>query len=282
MRVRARSQRRKARALLEAGGAGAGAAAGAIVTGATGPLIGAPVGAAATRAFVSVGAEIWDRGLAPLQLERTGRAFADASRHLDVLLDTGHKLRADDFFELPFEQAARASAPWGARRPPAEELLEGMLLIAGRTYEERKLLHTSRAFPSLCVREDIPPALAHRLQGLGDRLSYRQLVALTVFARPGVPDALRDAHFRPDGHSGIAGEIDELARLGLLGGHEPTGDAYPIGAVTEMGPAYIGATRLGRLLHEILDLGAVPSQDVEAVVDDISSDARASREVPPR
>jgi hypothetical protein len=122
-----------------------------------------------------------------------GFTIADAER----AGATGEELRADGFFEGT-----------DARRSDAEEILEGVLLGA--------------ILPSLAVRPDVSAADGHWLIQLADRLTWRQLVVLSIFSDPPAECiAERDVHHEESGDRGPTGglrdEVEELGALGLVG-----------------------------------------------------------------
>jgi hypothetical protein len=136
-----------------------------------------------------------------------GFTIADAER----AGATGEELRADGFFEGT-----------DARRSDAEEILEGVLLHAANAYQESKLRHLGAILPSLAVRPDVSAADGHWLIQLADRLTWRQLVVLSIFSDPPAECiAERDVHHEESGDRGPTGglrdEVEELGALGLVG-----------------------------------------------------------------
>jgi hypothetical protein len=121
-----------ARELLESGSDLAGATTGAaigLLGGPGGAIEGAAAGVAVTRALKRVGAELKQRFLSPREQVRVGAAFAYAGAAIREALDRGQLPRSDGFFDEAADN-----------RPKAEELLEGVLLKARDSYEEKKLL----------------------------------------------------------------------------------------------------------------------------------------------
>jgi hypothetical protein len=85
--------------------------------------------------------------------------------------DHGERPRDDGFFESPGDE----------RRSDAEQLLEAVLRQASDAYEEQKLPYLSRVFTAVAHDPGVPAADGQYLAGLAGRLTYRQLVALSVF-----------------------------------------------------------------------------------------------------
>lgn len=148
-----------------AGGAGVGlllgGPPGAVVGGATGPILVATLRRA--------GSELAKRFLGPREQIRAGAALLWAATKAQENLDTGAGPRTDGFF---------AERPDG--RSAADELVEGVLLVAQRSYEERKVRFLGYLMANLGFADDIDPAHANYLLRIGERLSYRQLCYLSL------------------------------------------------------------------------------------------------------
>jgi hypothetical protein len=113
--------------LIDAGSDIAGAATGAaigLIGGPAGVVGGAPVGAVLGRVFRRVGADLRRRMLGPREDVRIGGAAAYAGAMIKAMLDAERQPRDDRSF----------TAPEG-ERPPADELLEGVLPNARAAYE---------------------------------------------------------------------------------------------------------------------------------------------------
>jgi len=250
---------------------------GAVVGGAIG-LVGGPAGAmggAAAGVVIGktvrrVGIEVWDRLLVARQQKRVGTVLWVAINEAHARADAGEEIRADGFFE---------STVGG--RSDADELLEGILLQAANAYQERKLRYLGAILPSLAVRSDVSPADGHWLARLADRLSWRQLVVLAIFADP-PEQMLAEREYDWDQRQsagptgGMSEEATELANLGLLGYADSDGDLARIG-VTFEGASGIWTvprnrwrlTDQGRLLVEVARLDEVPSAERDPVLQDL-------------
>jgi hypothetical protein len=88
-------------------------------------------------------------------------------------LEAGKELRQDDFFlEMPGNRAA------------AEEIVEGVLLAAQRTHQEKKLPYYGNLISNIGFRPDIDRTLANTLIGIAERLTYYQYGILSIAVRP--------------------------------------------------------------------------------------------------
>ena len=234
-----------------------------------GAAIGGPLGALAGRAVEGVGSELLERLLSHAERRRIEAARAMAKADLEARLKRGEKLREDDYFRAPPTLGSKMFAPWGASRPPAEEIMEAIYLFAGRTYEERKLPHLEALGVALMFDSEVSPTYAQHLARLANALSYRQLLLLAVFHNPSPHARLTDGDVRPDSRSGVGIEMQELARLGLIGLNEPTEDAYPTASILEVGLTFIMTTYHGRKLWELMKLETLPEQGVRDVVEEL-------------
>jgi hypothetical protein len=160
-------------AAIEAGAQALGAVVGAGLGLAGGPeavLIGAGggsmIGVALTRAGRGLRRFMSSRGEI-----RAATAFSTAVTVIQERLSAGEEPRSDGFFEGD-----------GSGRPPAEELAEGMLRAAERSYEEQKVPYIGRLYANLCFDASVSRPEANHLLRLADALSYQQLMLLQLFA----------------------------------------------------------------------------------------------------
>jgi hypothetical protein len=154
----------------------------------------------------------------PRQRARAGATLAIAVSDLEERSSSGQSPRADGFFERPSDG-----------RPPAEELLEGVLLHAANAYQERKVPFMGAFFTSVAFPSDISPAYAHLLLQAAEQLTYRQLVVLAYFTENENSRELTDltARRETEGHwelaDGLGPELNELGDRGLLGVRQANG-----------------------------------------------------------
>jgi hypothetical protein len=249
-------------------GAVAGGAIG-LVGGPAGSIGGAAAGVAITKTIRRVGVEVYDRLLVTRQQERVGTVLAVALDDAQTRAKDGDKVRDDGFFDSGEGQ-----------RSDADELLEGVLLDAANAYQERKLRHLGAILPSLAVRPDVSPANGHWLTRLADRLSWRQLVVLSIFSDP--PEekfARRDLDQSEEAASlppGLGEEVEELGALGLLGEATDDGDVVRAGTIIRGASGFLGLPivlwRLadpGRLLVEVARLDEISTAERESVLDEL-------------
>lgn len=231
-------------------GAATGAAIG-LVGGPGGVVGGAAAGAALGRVLGRVGAEIRKRRLGPREEVRVGAAAAFAGERIQERLSAGHTPRDDGFFDGGAQGESSS----------AEELLEGVLLKARDSYEERKTRHLGVLYGNLAFHPEISAGFANYLVALLGSLTYRQLVVLAI-ASDVRKEHLRSADYRGDdaalGKLGLEGqglltEIFDLYQRGLLS--DTAGEAWL--SVPDVAPGRLRAQGAGHVLVQLAELATV-------------------------
>lgn len=255
------------RELIESGSELSGAMAGAaigLIGGPPGALAGAAAGVALTHTFRWVGSELRQRVLGPREEVRVGGAYAIALARIDERIHEGEPLRPG-FAE---EQSKRRSV--------AEELLEGTLLMAARSYEERKIPLLGRMYASLAMTWDITTGYAHFLLRLADRLTYRQLVMLAIVGseareRLALLDKLVEGRISGSVF-GVTQELDELDAVGCLGVEGGKVGVGSLAEMTEFGTfsgvplSDLALRPNGHMLFKLMELQHVPDSDRDEVL----------------
>jgi hypothetical protein len=222
-----------------------GGPAGAVVGGATGPLI--------TRVFHAMANELGNRVLAQREELRVGAAFAFAAERIRRNLEEGRTPRQDEFFRS--NSGGRASA---------EELLEGVLMAAQREHEEAKIRHYGMLIANLAFRPDVSRPRANALLRSAERLSYRQLVLLSLFSTPVQPQLrerwYEDDEWVDDEVYSVLHEIYDMYLLGLVRSRE-----WGLMSPSQIAPSRMYAWSEGELLSELMEVGSVPVEDREEV-----------------
>lgn len=240
----------------ELAGALTGAAVG-LIGGPEAAMAGATAGFIATKGLQRLGAEIIER-VGNAEALRVGAAATVIAGDVEQQERSGRKPRDDGFFEQR-----------GVRRPPSEDLLEGVLRQAAAAYEESKVPLLAHLYAGVAY-SDVPAADAQYVLRLGDRLTYRQLVAVAVLAdEQNSPTLIQAAVTRDEGQTrpspGVSLELDDLADRGVIGVEVPGGDAIarPNELYGSAGPASahaFGALKLtpaGRQLHDLMGLDTI-------------------------
>jgi hypothetical protein len=115
--------------------------------------------------------ELAGRLLGQRERARAGALLALTAADVLDKLDSGERLRGDDFFDdVPGD------------RSTAKEVAEGVLMAAQRDYEERKLPRYAALLANLCMLDaqtsGIDRAMANVLVSVARTLSYQQLCIL--------------------------------------------------------------------------------------------------------
>jgi hypothetical protein len=180
--------------LIEAGasiaGSAVGAAAGLITKDPMVIVGGSMIGTAIGNVFARVGADMYRRLVGPREVVRVGAVAAYAGAAIKEQLGSGALPRDDGFFG---QDAV-------SNRSSADEVLEGILLKARDSYEEKKLIYIGRLYASIAFTPSINSAQANHLITLSGQLTYRQLVVISIGGRQAFTHnpILRDKNFTSD------------------------------------------------------------------------------------
>jgi hypothetical protein len=204
--------------------------------------------------------------------ERAGAALlvirSDAEEHAR----NGETPRSDGFAESR-----------DGHRPDSEELLEGVLLHAAESYEQRKVVPLAHLYDGLAFDSRVSADEGHFLVKLADRLTYRQLVGLSVLQSAQYFDTLVSASYRRDQgevspSDAIALEIDDLADQGVIGVQVAGGDeiARPGELWGSSGRASakpfqdLKLTSVGLVMHRLMRLSSLSAEDQAAFLNDLA------------
>lgn len=165
-----------------------------------------------------------------------------------------------------------------------EGLLEGSLLSAARSYEQKKVPFIGAFYSSFVFERDVSSLTAHYLLRLLDRLTYRQLCALAYLADDGrrsererVQAAATEEGDRTS--PTLSAELNDLANLGLVGYEQDGGlvanplATYGAGQITASSMARTALTELGRTLARMAELNQIPTEDQEQVAAALAGEA---------
>jgi len=235
-----------------AGGAGAGAlgyyvggAGGAAIGGATGPLL--------MRWLRGAAGEVVHRVLGEREKARVGATLGMAAQKIQENLNNGQQVRQDGFFEdRPGERAA------------GKEILEGVLLVAQREYQEKKLRFHANLLANIAFHQEIDRAQANLLIRVGEQISYRQMCLIALFANEGGHIGLREQKYEGAnvslGTAAVLHEVCDLCvRLLLVCSREAV-----------MIPAWVNPSKMkvqgtGAMLYNLMELWRVDPVDVAEV-----------------
>jgi len=259
------TERRKAKepvdSLIEVGsdiaGGIAGAALGFFTIGPGGAVLGGAAAPLLTHTFRKVASEIKHRYLSPREEVRIGATIAFAVKKIQDNIAKGQHIRQDGFFETQPD-----------KRAAAHEISEAILLAAQREFEEKKLRFYGNLLANIAFHPEIDRATANLLITLGQRISYRQMILLSLFANK-ERFGLREEDYRNEVITdpvefGLLQEIYDLFSQHMLnasGGKSPT----LIGGLLAVQPAKMNVQGTGFTLYDLMELYEVDAQDLDNV-----------------
>lgn len=245
--------------LINAGSQITGSVSGAIlglsIGGVPGAIMGGSLGPTITNVMEVIGQEIRKRTLGPREEVRIGAVLTYAIKKINENIKEGKEIRNDGFFERNEDE-----------RIDADEILEGILISAQRSYQEKKLkflgnLYTSIAFDSSCDAE-----WGNYYIRITENLSFRQLCLLQIYRHKPKYDLNREVTLdqsyviiRMDTIS----ELYDLRDLGLLRIKTPMVGIE--NSVRQLPPEYIDITKFGINFCEMLGLEEVELNDIRKV-----------------
>jgi hypothetical protein len=238
----------------EMAGSATAAAVGLVVGGPPGALAGAIAGPPLIAAFRRLGADLRQRLLGPREEVRVGAAYIYAAEAITWYSNAGQTPRDDGFFSDRNDDDGRSEG---------EEILEGVLLHARDAYEERKVRYLGYLFASIAFHKELSAAQANQLLALADRLTYRQLVLLSIFAADEERARLRDGDYREASQSLTSPLISVLTDVYELHGHGLVGFDMPNAmlGVTDVNPRHMVAQGTGGILAAAMMINLIPEED---------------------
>lgn len=240
------------------GAAVGGAIASSLIAGPVGGAVGGAVGPAITH-ILKLAVEVTQRTLGHREEVRIGATLTFAAAKIQENIDLGQQIRQDGFFlEQPGERAA------------AEEILEGIILVAKREHEEKKLRFYGNLVANIAFRLDIDRAQANLLIRLGESISYRQMCLLAIFSRVD-KSSLRQEDYRDyrnisEATMALLQEISDLYSKRLLDFPvERLVVSKPLLGLEDFKPGSIYVQGIGTTLYNLMELGTIEPRDLEEV-----------------
>jgi hypothetical protein len=215
--------------------------------------------------FSDIEQEFIAQQLAPREVGRVAVAYNTAVISMMERLRAGERVRDDGFF--PGAGEARGSF--------AHVALEGVLLKARDTYDQRKAERLGELYAWLAFHPEISPSHGNFLIELANRLTYTQLLLLGVFDQspPWLPDWQSTGAFTPL-EMGFVAEIEELGRQELV----LRDDNRPVLTFTDVNPRQLKTVLNGSLLCEAMHLDEAESEDWDELIDLFTGSARSRRQ----
>ena len=244
-------------------GAGIGTAVGAVLGSIGGPggaAIGGVAGKLIENLIRKVGKEFSERHLSTREEVRVGTAIAIAAAEISQRLQSGEKLREDDFFDE--KQTGRSDA---------EEVAESVLLKVQREPEEKKIQYMGYLLARTAFDSRIGVHMAHQLTKAAEQLTYRQLCILRFCAEKGnfgLPDILNLARDMSNPTEELSEVLHEYWDL-YLRSFIDFGQGFDI-SMTEFGPKGMipemaDLQGMGEDLYNLMRLSLIPDKDIAPI-----------------
>lgn len=236
--------------------------AGAAVGGALG-FIADGVGTAAGASVVGVGVtrvlgDVARRFLSGRETTRVGATAAIAITSIKERLEKGEKLRDDGFFTTK-----------GKKQSSADEIFEGVLLVAKNTHEEKKTQYLGHLFENVSFDATCLPNEANYLIHVAESLTYAQFILLHLFSENGNPQCLRTTDYGAGAQIHYATisllhSVHELCDLNLVIMQKSQEPHHTIVmGINIICPADLKLAVGGHRLHTLLGLSAISKQDLD-------------------
>ncbi len=213
-----------------------------------------------SRTFSGVAAEFLDRMLGRREKQRLGATLTFAAATVQHRLDAGDQVRDDNFLERSSDE-----------RSAADEVAEGVLRAAQGEHEERKLRFFGNLLGNLAFDSAIDRGYANLLVRTAERISYRQLCLLQVFAS-GQRWNMREADYRktPTIPSDVAPVLYEAYDLYARDLVNCSGTALL--SLTDVEPARMKPQGAGLVLIRLMELREIPEADIGSLASTLSQE----------
>lgn len=252
------------RRFLEAGGAVVGAGLGSSAAFVSGDPLAAVVGAVGGQAIASAIGEVLHRTMTHRENVRVEVAADYAVRRLAQFANDGVLPRSDGFF-----------AAGSTDRSAGDETVEGVLIAAQRSFEERKVPHLGSLLAYIAVTATIDPTTANSLVSEAQSLSWLDYRLLAAYGRPS------EVHLPRGNYS--TQRSGSLESITIMRSMVDLRDGRLLMATTgspgRLGESLVSDALLdqqlalrGRLLFEGLNLESIPVADVQEILDRIEAD----------
>lgn len=244
---------------------------GGVAFGPAGSMAGSMAGAGIAHVGKTLLHDFAQRDLSQRERRKVGLAASLAIYNLQRDLQDGEKLREDSFFK-PSGQTGTS---------PADEVLEGVLQSSKNEHEIKKLLVLANIFSRTVVNEEISLGEANYAIQIARSLTYRGMCVLALFGGPNPRRGLHQGDYEPTSEGGtyvgppptpeLASLLQEILTLCndnlvtiAVNGSLAEGEVA-VRRWLHIEPDNLYLVALGKRLYEILDLKAIPPEDVAEV-----------------
>jgi hypothetical protein len=239
----------------------AGSAAGALI-GLTGGPIGAIIGGVAGPIMthvIQVTVDALQRKLSTREKVRMASTIAFTVEKIEENINKGLKLRSDSFFYS--EPNARSAA---------EEIAEGIIMIAQKEYEEKKLKYLGYLLANIAFNPSIDRPSANLLINVAEQLSYRQMCYLSLMMQ-------KELFSLSDGGYNLYEYIysePSYESLSLVSLGQEIYDLYQkdvfrrdvISEPLDMYPVMANVSGIGFVLYHLAELNYIETKELEEII----------------
>lgn len=223
---------------------------GAAIGGAIGFIAAGPIGAAGAGVLgvviTNTISQVADKIMSHRERIRVGTVAAIAASHIQERLEAGDTARVDFFLSIDGEQEIGA------------QLFEGILLKARDEYEEKKVQYLGRFFANLVFESEVSRTVASLLIKTLDRLTYRQLILLSLISNKGIIDM---QNLRGQSHPSPELEAIKREEMDL---HDNNFGA--MGLVHGIGSYEDRLSPLGAILVKLAELNRIPEEETTEIL----------------
>ncbi|MDB5347959.1 MAG: hypothetical protein JWP89_6336 [Schlesneria sp.] len=248
-------------ALIAPGSEIAGSAAGAaigLLGGPVGSVVGSALGPILIRVFRKACISLHNRIQGDRDRIRAGAAVAIAITQINDKLKCGSKLRHDGFFDAM------------SARPPAAEILEGVIIKSRDEHEERKARFYANIFTTAAFDARFTPDSINYALKTAGQLTYRQLGLLQLCAAPKVYK-LRSGSYSEECDLSletvaVLAEVFELYQRSLLLCRiDDEGNLKALLALQDVDPESMYLAEYGEQLHQLMQLDGFDRNDLSQI-----------------
>lgn len=228
---------------------------GFFAVGLPGAILGSASGPVLSFTFGHVMSDIKNRFLGKREEIRIGATLTYTALKIKDNLNNGMHVREDDFFSNDI-----------GNKPPAHEILEGILLASQREHEEKKLHFYGNLLGNIAFYSEIDKAQANLLIRIAESLSYRQMCLIYIFVSKENFNLRKNDYgesverVKPE-LGALLLEIYDLDSKQLLNCGEQV-----ILSVTGVNPSKMNVQGMGMILFELLELYKINEDDINPIV----------------
>ncbi|MDO9184919.1 MAG: hypothetical protein Q7W13_02830 [Bacteroidia bacterium] len=223
-----------------------------------GTIAGGALGALVTETLQNIGKDMRNRYLSKKEETRIGTSFFYLLEKFKENIDNGQKVRDDNFFDKQEGDFSRN-----------EEILEGLLLIAQKSYEEKKVRFISYFYANILFSKQINTYHANYYLKMAEGMTYRQFCLLAIYfekEKYGLqvdiqpPDSAIDHYDIRAEMLSLNDKAHLIVDLGVTGGNVKS---------QPFSPVIVVITEYGKLFYELFNLSQIPFEDKLEVAEQI-------------